>query len=181
MGLTLVLGGARSGKSRFAQKLAEEGEKPVLFVATAAPGDEEMRRRIELHRRGRPTHWRTLEAFTGVGAAVMRDIGDAHAVIVDCVTVLLSNLWGGEEAPGEEVEEQAKAEIEGIVRAANSLSARFIVVSNEVGFGLVPPYPAGRAYRDLLGLANQWLAREADEVYLLVAGLPLRLKPRPWL
>jgi adenosylcobinamide kinase/adenosylcobinamide-phosphate guanylyltransferase len=122
-----------------------------------------------------------LEALTGVGAAIIRDIGDAQTVIVDCVTVPLSNLGGEMEIPAEDIEEQARAEVEGIVRAANSLSARFIVVSNEVGFGLVPPYPAGRVYRDILGLANQWLAREADEVYLLVAGLPLRLKPRPWL
>ncbi|MDP7469865.1 MAG: bifunctional adenosylcobinamide kinase/adenosylcobinamide-phosphate guanylyltransferase, partial [Dehalococcoidia bacterium] len=147
MSLTLVLGGARSGKSRFAQKLAEEGGERVLFVATANPGDEEMRRRIELHRRSRPIHWRTLEAPIGVGAAITRDIGDAQTVIVDCVTVLLSNLGGEGGVPAENIEDQARVEVDDMVRTASCLSARFVVVSNEVGLGLVPPYPAGRAYR----------------------------------
>jgi adenosylcobinamide kinase/adenosylcobinamide-phosphate guanylyltransferase len=178
MSLVLVLGGARSGKSRFALKLAQERGERVLFVATAAPGDEEMRRRIALHRRDRPAQWRTAEVLTGAGEAVLREAGDAQVVVVDCLTLLLSNLWGGEEEPGEVLEEQVLSEVEGLVRAARGLPAHVIVVSNEVGLGLVPPYPAGRAYRDLLGLANQRLAQEAGEVYFLVAGLPLRLKPQ---
>ncbi|MEE9203008.1 MAG: bifunctional adenosylcobinamide kinase/adenosylcobinamide-phosphate guanylyltransferase [Dehalococcoidia bacterium] len=178
MSLVLVLGGVRSGKSRFAQELAQERGERVLFVATAAPGDQEMERRIALHQRDRSIHWRTVEALTGAGEAILREAGDAQVVIVDCLTLLLSNLWGGEEEPVEALEERALFEVEGLVRAARELSAHVIVVSNEVGLGLVPPYPVGRAYRDLLGLANQRLAQEADEVYFLMAGLPLRLKPQ---
>lgn len=178
MSLVLVLGGARSGKSRFALKLAEQRGERVLFVATAAPGDEEMRRRIALHRQDRPASWRTLEVLTGAGEAILREAGDAQVVVVDCLTLLLSNLWGGEEEPVEALEGRVLAEVEGLAGAARELSVPIIVVSNEVGLGLVPPYPAGRAYRDLLGLANQRLAQEADEVYFMVAGLPLRLKPQ---
>lgn len=178
MSLVLVLGGARSGKSRFALKLAQERGERVLFVATAAPGDQEMRRRIALHRQGRPPSWRTAEVLSGAGETILREARDAQAVVVDCLTVLLSNLWGGEEEPEEALEGRVLAEVEGLIRVARSLSALIIVVSNEVGLGLVPPYPAGRAYRDLLGLANQMLAESADEVYFLVAGLPLRLKPQ---
>jgi adenosylcobinamide kinase/adenosylcobinamide-phosphate guanylyltransferase len=174
MSLVLVLGGARSGKSRFAQELAQERGERVLFVATAAPGDEEMKRRIALHRQGRPTRWRTVEALTGAGEAILHEAGDAQVVVVDCLTLLLSNLWVGAEEP---LEERVLAEVEGLVTAARELSAPVIVVANEVGLGLVPPHPAGRAYRDLLGLANQRLAQQADEVYFLMAGLPLRLKP----
>ena len=179
MSLVLVLGGARSGKSRFAQKLAEGWGERVLFVATAAPGDDEMRRRISLHRQARPPQWRTLEVLTGAGEAIRREAGDAQAVVLDCLTVLLSNLWGGEEVVVESLEARVQGEVEGIIGVAGSLSVPLIVVSNEVGLGLVPPYPTGRAYRDLLGWANQHLAEAADEVYFLVAGLPLHLKPVP--
>ncbi len=178
MSLVLVLGGARSGKSHFALKMAEGLGERVLFVATAAPGDEEMRRRIAIHQKDRPTRWRTVEVLTGAGEAILREAGDAQVVVVDCLTLLLSNLWGGEEVAGDVLEGRVLAEVEGLVGAARSLATPLIVVSNEVGLGLVPPYPVGRVYRDLLGLANQRLAESADEVYLLVAGLPQRLKPQ---
>lgn len=176
--LTLVLGGARSGKSAFAERMAQElGGDQVLYVATAEAGDEEMRRRIEKHRRGRPAAWRTLEVQRDVGPAILEHAAGAQVVLLDCLTLLISNrLTEADEpfAPG--IEDQVAAEIDGLTACAAQLTGHLVVVSNEVGMGLVPPYPLGRAYRDLLGWANQALAQHADKVYLLVAGIPQRIK-----
>jgi adenosylcobinamide kinase/adenosylcobinamide-phosphate guanylyltransferase len=177
--LILVLGGARSGKSTFAQRRAGElGGEQVLFVATASAGDEEMRQRIEKHRRERPAGWQTLEAPQDVGRAIAAQGGTAKVVVVDCLTLLVANRLGdAEETPfAPDVEADVAAEVRELAACAGRLAADLIVVSNEVGMGLVPPYPMGRAYRDLLGQANQALAEKADEVYLLVAGIPLAIK-----
>ena len=178
--LILVLGGARSGKSAFAQRLAQErGGERVLFVATAAPGDDEMRQRIEKHRRERPPRWRTLEVQQDVGAAIRAHAADVDAVVVDCLTLLVSNLLMEVEDPfAAEVAARVAREAEALAACAPQLAGPLIVVSNEVGLGLVPPNPLGRAYRDLLGQANQLLAQQADEVYLLVAGIPLTIKAK---
>jgi adenosylcobinamide kinase/adenosylcobinamide-phosphate guanylyltransferase len=179
--LILVLGGARSGKSTFAQRRAGElGGEQVLFVATAGAGDEEMRQRIEKHRRERPAGWQTLEAPQDVGraiAAAQGGAGAAKVVLVDCLTLLVANRLGSAEDPfAPEVEAGVADEVQQLAACAERLAGDLIVVSNEVGMGLVPPYPLGRAYRDLLGQANQALAQKADEVYLLVAGIPLAIK-----
>jgi adenosylcobinamide kinase / adenosylcobinamide-phosphate guanylyltransferase len=177
--LILVLGGARSGKSTFAQSLAHELAGPdVLFVATAEAGDEEMRARIAVHRRDRPAGWRTLEAPLGVGQSLATEAG-ARVVLIDCLTLLVSNvmLAQGEEADPDQAETAVLAEVEAIWNACSQSQATYIVVSNEVGLGLVPAYPLGRLYRDLLGRANQLLAARADTVYFMLAGLPMALKP----
>ncbi len=177
--LILVLGGARSGKSAFAQRLAREiGRDKVLFVATAEAGDAEMRERIEKHRRERPPAWRTLEVTRHVGTAIATQVADAQVVLVDCWTLLVSNILldQGESSPGAEVELAVTAEVTELLHASESAETTFIVVSNEVGLGLVPPTPLGRLYRDLLGRANQTLAASADHVYLLVAGLAVDLR-----
>lgn len=174
----LILGGARSGKSDLAQRLAAGMRGEVLFVATAAAGDEEMGRRIEKHRSLRPPSWRTLEAETGLARLLRKEMGRAEVVIIDCITLLVSNLVGeeGEAIDGQELEARVTAEIGALAEFMASSPACFIIVSNEVGLGLVPPYPLGRAYRDALGQANQMLAGHADEVYMMVAGIPLKLK-----
>jgi adenosylcobinamide kinase/adenosylcobinamide-phosphate guanylyltransferase len=179
----LILGGARSGKSRFAQELALNMGVPVLFVATAEAGDEDMRRRIEKHRSSRPPEGRTAEVTQHVGRRIERIAGDVEIVIVDCVTLLVSNIFN--RYSEEELERIAESALEGEVAAeikeltdcAQRLDATFIIVSNEVGLGLVPDNRIGRLYRDLLGKANQALAHYADEVYLMVAGLPVKIKP----
>jgi len=172
----LIVGGARSGKSDLAQRLAAEMGKEVLFVATAAAGDEEMRRRIEKHRSARPPSWRTLEAESGLASRLPEEVGRAEVVIIDCITLLVSNLIGdGDEAP-DSLEARVMAEIGALIELMEQSPASFIIVSNEVGLGLVPPNPLGRAYRDALGRANQMLARHANEVYMMVAGIPLKLK-----
>lgn len=179
----LVTGGVRSGKSRFAQELAVKSAKAVLFVATAEAGDDEMRLRIEEHRRSRPADWDTLEVTSGVGKEISRQIGNAQLVIVDCVTMLVSNLLGqyADRNDGQieaaSLEKEVIAEIDRLIDCFNRLEAGFIIVTNEVGSGLVPDNELGRIYRDLLGKANQMLAGQVDRVYLMVAGLPVLIKP----
>ena len=175
--LILILGGARSGKSAHAEQLARRRGGEVLFVATATAGDDEMAWRIAAHRADRPAGWRTLEAPSGVAEVVAALNDPSGTIILDCVTLLVSNLLLAHEAAGGTAIERAiDAEIDALLDRIGSNAATWIVVSNEVGMGLVPPYPLGRAYRDLLGRANARLAARADRAYLLVAGLPLDLK-----
>jgi adenosylcobinamide kinase/adenosylcobinamide-phosphate guanylyltransferase len=176
--LTLLLGGARSGKSATAERMAQEHGGSVLYVATAQAFDDEMRERIAMHRAERPPHWQTLEAPLNLSYALFT-IGNQHEVVlVDCMTLLASNalLTLPEEATQNEASKVVMSEVEGLLDIVNTWQAHFIVVSNEVGMGIVPPYRLGRLYRDALGRANQRLASVADEVMLLVAGLPWKLK-----
>lgn len=178
--LILILGGARSGKSAEAVRIARENEDGrVLFVATAEPGDDEMRLRIEKHRAERPAHWHTLEAPRRVGKAIGRQSQVYTTIVVDCITLLVSNLLVDKSDPyAEAVRESVDQEIDEIVRAAVELpfASRTVVVSNEVGTGMAPLTPLGRAFRDLVGQANQNLAAASDRAVLMVAGLPLILK-----
>jgi adenosylcobinamide kinase / adenosylcobinamide-phosphate guanylyltransferase len=162
-----VLGGARSGKSAFAEKLASDMGGPVLYVATATAGDDEMAERIAHHRARRPSEWRTLEAPIRVHHATATALDTTATVLVEDLTLLLSNLLDAPDA-----EQTAIGEVERLLQ----LPANVILVSNEVGMGLVPPYPLGRVFRDALGRLNQVAAAGADEVYLVVAGLPVILK-----
>jgi adenosylcobinamide kinase/adenosylcobinamide-phosphate guanylyltransferase len=183
--LILILGGARSGKSTYAQKLAGEittGSSRVAYVATGVACDDEMRSRVEQHRRSRPSEWATIEAPTEV-AQVVKRAGEEYAVmIVDCLTTLMTN-WLAERGPLEEptesmveLEEAILGRVEDLVRAAEGAKATVILVSNEVGLGVVPSFKAGRVFRDLAGLANQVIAREADEVYMMWAGISQKIK-----
>lgn len=179
----LILGGARSGKSRFAQNLAESRGGKVLFVATAEALDVDMRARIEKHRRERPNSWRTLEASTDIAPRISSHMHDASTVIIDCLTLLVSNLLLGQERgfcaqPQIEsaAEEWILKEVQALIELIESAPASFLIVSNEVGLGLVPENKLGRIYRDLLGRANQLLAEHADEVYFMVSGIPMKVK-----
>ena len=179
---TLIIGGARSGKSAFAQELALKLGKPVLFVATATAGDEEMAQRIEQHQKARPATWGTLEITTRIGSQILGKIGSAQVVIVDCITLLVGNIFSqyshqGEQIDASLVEQEVMAEINELIDSIKQTNARFIIVTNEVGTGLVPPSKVARLYRDLLGKANQMLTEVSDEVYLMVAGLPVPIKP----
>lgn len=180
--LIFILGGARSGKSAYAQKLAKEAERGrgggVVYIATAKAGDEEMQARIERHRRDRPPGWETVESPMEVAAAVA-EVGVGHAaIIVDCLTLLMSNLLlaGGEDVDAEAAAKTVLREVEDLIAAARAVEADVIGVSNEVGMGVVPSTRLGRLFRDIAGQAHQLLARAADEVYFMLAGLPQRLK-----
>ena len=172
--LILVLGGARSGKSSCAESLALQGER-TLFVATAEALDDDMRLRIMQHRERRPASWDTLEEPLDPAAAIPSALDGHDTLLLDCLTVWISNLLL---ALGDE----AGAETEILARAGALLDlyeqsdTRWILVSNEVGLGVIPATKLGRRYRDLLGRVNQLVAARADKVYLMVAGLAVELK-----
>ena len=151
----------------------------MLFVATAEAGDEEMRQRIEKHKQTRPDAWDTLESTTDIGTQISQKIGRAQVVIVDCITLLVNNVLGqhSDQTDASLIEEKVSDEIEKLIACIKQNNAIFIIVTNEIGLGLVPTGKISRLYRDLLGNANQRLAEIADEVYLMVAGLPLQIKP----
>jgi adenosylcobinamide kinase / adenosylcobinamide-phosphate guanylyltransferase len=174
--IILILGGARSGKSTFAQKVADSLGDKVLFIATGEPLDKEMRTRIENHKKNRPGSWKTLEVSRQVSKALETvKINDFEVVIIDCITLLVSNLLDDE--PSEiKAEKLITEEINELISVISAIPAHCIIVSNEVGLGLVPDNKLGRIYRDLLGKANQVLAQNANEVYFLAAGIPLKIK-----
>jgi adenosylcobinamide kinase/adenosylcobinamide-phosphate guanylyltransferase len=181
--ITLLLGGARSGKSTYAQEEAKKAEK-VLFVATAEALDEDMRLRIKKHQADRPDNWRTLEATHNIGREIEAAFGGEDMVLIDDITLLVTNIFCRiPEDQYDTVEEsfldkQVAAEIKELQVCLKKVDASFIIVSNELGLGVVPAYRIARLYRDILGRANQMLAQTADEVYLMVAGIPLRVKPQ---
>jgi len=170
MALTMLVGGARSGKSRVAVELAEGASGPVVFVASAVPADDDMRARVARHKRERPAEWSTIEEPIELGRVIEEQPPDA-TVIVDCLTLWLSNLML------EDVEEEEiVASADALGRIAAARSAPVIVISNEVGSGIHPPTELGRRFRDLLGRVNATCARHAQETYLLVAGRVVRLQ-----
>ena len=151
----------------------------MLFVATAEVGDEEMHQRIEKHKERRPAAWATLEATTNIGSQISQKMGGARVVIVDCITLLLNNLFGqySDQTDAPLIEKKVADEIDKLIECIERSDATFIIVTNEIGLGLVPPNKMSRLYRDLLGKVNQRLAEVAEEVYLMVAGLPVQIKP----
>ena len=163
---TLVLGGARSGKSRYAEGLIMALPPPWAYVATAEAGDEEMAARIEAHRARRSADWQTLEVPRDLGAALA--VCKKMPVLIDCLTLWLSNLMLAEA--------DIDAEVERLEKALAAAAAPVAMVANEVGSGIVPEHPLGRRFRDLQGSLNQRIAAGADRVVLVVAGLPLALK-----
>lgn len=188
--LILILGGARSGKSRYAEQLAGRiaGDGPVLYIATAEAHDAEMQARIARHVAQRPAHWVTLEAPRHVDEAIRAAQATipAPVILLDCITLLVTNLllddatlMDGEmvsPAAEERASKRTITAIDTLLAAYGDGTASLIVVSNEVGMGIVPPYPLGRVYRDILGHVNARLAAAADTVLLLFAGLPIEIK-----
>ncbi|MFZ5642301.1 MAG: bifunctional adenosylcobinamide kinase/adenosylcobinamide-phosphate guanylyltransferase [Bacillota bacterium] len=179
--VVLVTGGTRSGKSEFAEQMAFLMKGPVTYVATMAPGDDEMARRVALHRERRPGSWTTVEEMTDIPGVINR-VGEKPGVIlVDCLTGWLSNLLLDENMPrlgasDQEKETYISTKVEGLVASASGSKASVLIVSDEVGMGLVPPYPLGRLFRDISGKANRRIALAANEVYLVVSGLAIEIK-----
>jgi len=183
----VILGGARSGKSAFAERLATSSERSVAFIATAIAGDDEMRERIARHRASRPKGWHTLEEPLDLAGAVRTASNLAEVLLLDCITLWLAN-WLFQQYGTNAEEEFAssalfdagalKKEVGALLEAVNFLAPNktLIVVTNEVGLGIVPAYPLGRVYRDALGYVNQRLARAANRVYLMVAGIAVDIK-----
>ena len=169
--VTLVLGGVRSGKSRFALEIASSAPS-VTFIATARASDDEMRRKIERHQRERPSHWRTREEPLYLAKAISSEQDASETTVVDCLTLFAANLMEAYGDDGAAID----ASIEDLCSALRKTDRNLVLVSNEVGSGIVPAYAAGRQFRDLLGEMNQRVAALADKVVLMVAGLPLTIK-----
>ncbi len=173
--LFLITGGARSGKSRYAEGLVENFGGGVAYVATLEPGDGEMSRRVERHKARRPSEWRTIEVQLDIAEAIAGT--EEPVVLLDCFSGWVSNLLLVHEERGEEAVLDAVLEaVAGLIDVFRESDKTLVVVTNEVGDGVVPAYPLGRWYRDALGLANQRVAAEADAVCLMTVGLPLVLK-----
>jgi adenosylcobinamide kinase/adenosylcobinamide-phosphate guanylyltransferase len=168
--VTLVLGGVRSGKSRYAEIEASRFDR-VTFVATARRSDAEMRRKIAAHRRQRPPSWKTVEAPRDLDRIIQREGGSADLLLVDCLTVYCGGL-----VSRSRITSAHRRHLDAIVHAIQNTVASILVVSNEVGSGIVPAFKSGRLYRDLLGELNQQVAAAADRVVLLVAGVPVQIK-----
>ncbi|MCK4261319.1 MAG: bifunctional adenosylcobinamide kinase/adenosylcobinamide-phosphate guanylyltransferase [Halanaerobiales bacterium] len=196
MGLTLVTGGARSGKSTFAEKLVKEfsikagvngKEGDVLYIATAIPFDDEMKDRIRRHQAQRPDYWRTVEAYRDLDQVIKT--ANENVILLDCITVMVTNLlFAGdldEDNPDrlqvEKIEAGIMAEINVTLNAVQNISdskemCEVVFVTNELGLGLVPAYPLGRIFRDIAGRVNQRLAEASDQVYFVVSGIPMLIK-----
>lgn len=188
--LTLLLGGARSGKSSYAEKRAKGlGGDNVLYVATSETKDNEMVERVIKHRSERPSAWVTVEAPRNIAQAIRQERSAEKIILLDCMTFLVANYLMDAAAPEDDpfdepssdpfdaqIEAKVVADVEELIAFVKDADVEMLVVSNEVGLGVVPPYELGRAYRDILGRANQILARHAGEVLLFVAGIPMKVK-----
>ena len=164
--IIFITGGARSGKSQYAVKIAKETGEEVTFVATCIPADNEMRQRIEEHKKARPSGWHTVEEGLNLPEAIAKIA--TPVIILDCLTLWVSNLMGAKR----DVEEASKE----LFDALKKVKGTAIIVSNEVGDGIVPNNRLARKFRDIAGVVNQWMAQVADEVYLMVVGIPVKIK-----
>ena len=168
--ITLILGGARSGKSTYALKLAGKYKK-VAFIATCVGLDKEMRERIKLHKETRPKHWETFEEPQDLVKVFKRLDSRFDCILIDCLTLLVSNLVLSGKSQTKIIKK-----IEELLLAINKEKIRVIMVSNEVGLGLVPTNKLGREFRDIAGRVNQLIASSSDEVFFIVAGIPVKIK-----
>jgi adenosylcobinamide kinase / adenosylcobinamide-phosphate guanylyltransferase len=178
---TFLIGGARSGKSSLAARWAQARSQQVCCIVTAVvtPEDAEMEARIEQHRRHRPAHWRVREEPIRLGAAISEECRDGAMLLIDCLTLWTANCLWPPSLPAERGPDMDRWEREcgQLIQALRACRGELIVVSNEVGTGIVPESAAGRLFADQHGKINQAVAAECDEVFLVIAGLPLRLKP----
>lgn len=178
----LITGGARSGKSRLAEKIALRAKGPVAYIATAAVLDEEMAQRVAQHRASRPQNWITIEETLDLLKALEQVPPQTEVVLVDCLTIWLTNCLLEEyredftAAEIDETEAKIRDKLSAFCQAVKNKPFRTIVVTNEVGSGVVPDTPLGRIFRDIAGRANQQVAQAADSVWLAVAGYPLCVK-----
>ena len=181
----LITGGARSGKSTYAEKLAKEVNKKVLYVATSIPFDEEMRERVKKHKERRPSNWDTFEGYKDLKHIFINPNLDFDVVLLDCITIMVTNLIF--EKTGEDIESFSEEELNGLeseilkevaefLDAAQKTTKTIILVTNEIGLGIVPEYKLARVFRDIAGRVNQYIANRAQEVYLVVCGIKVKVK-----
>ncbi|MBI5554860.1 MAG: bifunctional adenosylcobinamide kinase/adenosylcobinamide-phosphate guanylyltransferase [Elusimicrobia bacterium] len=169
--ITFILGGARSGKSNFAVELAKKISTKVAFIATCEPQDSEMKQRVFLHQKSRPVNWRTFEAGEEVSSLLRKINGKFEVLIIDCLTLLVSNF-----RLNNFKENAIKNKVNKMLKILTKIKANSIIVSNEVGLGLVPENKLARDFRDIAGRMNQIVAGKSNEVFFLAAGIPLKIK-----
>jgi len=169
--IIFILGGARSGKSNYAIKLAKKSGEKVTFIATCLPLDSEMKQRIKLHKKGRPSQWQTFEAPYNINAILKKSGHHFNTIIIDCLTLLISNLIS------QNLSDKAiEARITKMLHEITKLKCNVIIVANEVGLGIVPMNKLARRFRDIAGRINQQVAQQADKVIFMASGLPLIIK-----
>lgn len=170
--IIFILGGARSGKSTFAVKLAKEsGKKKIAFIATGQALDEEMKKRIMLHKKVRPVNFKTFEEPRDIEGLLRKITGKFDLIIIDCLTLFVSNLLLKKYK-----EEEIYKKMGGILALLNKMNAKTIIISNEVGLGIVPGSKLGRDFRDIAGKVNQLTAQKVNNVFFMVSGIPWRIK-----
>ena len=174
--IVFITGGARSGKSAFAERRAREFGAPLGYLATAQTLDGEMEERVKRHRQRRGSEWSTIEEPVYLPQALARCDGQYQAILVDCLTLWLSNLLFKYEDAGEQVEERIHEDLQRLKSTLQGMVTPVVLVSNEVGMGIVPDNALARLFRDIAGTANQTIAGAADEVHAVISGIPLRLK-----
>lgn len=196
---TFITGGARSGKSRFGELLAAHAKRPVIYIATAQIWDEEMALRVKKHQQQRPPTWRLIEEPRAIRDILIQLKNEDGVILLDCVTLWLTNLLlagqaqpmtpscpdreefplnleHGHDSFNNELEPQILDMVKDVAQLAREIKPHVIFVSNEVGQGIVPENPLARAYRDLAGRSNQILAQSAEQVYMVIAGIPMEIK-----
>lgn len=174
--LIFITGGARSGKSVFAQKLANRLSKKVTYIATAQARDKEMKLRIKIHRKNRPSHWKTIERKKNVTEVLSRIAEKSEVILLDCLTLLISNLLLSGRPVCRRGRKDVLREIRRLVSKIKEIKPTVLIVSNEVGMGIVPDNKLARRFRDIAGRANQIVARASDKVYLIVSGISVKVK-----
>lgn len=183
--IILVTGGARSGKSSFAENMVSGFGGNILYIATSIPFDEEMKERVKKHKESRPKEWDTYEGFEKLNEVIKARGNSYNGVLIDCITILISNLMFYSIGDNEEnlnsknindLEEKIRNEINDILDEISRVNGKFVIVTNEVGYGIVPENKLARIYRDIVGRINQNIASKADEVYLVTCGLPMKIK-----
>lgn len=169
--LIFITGGSRSGKSSLAVKMAQSIHKRKIFIATCVPEDSEMKRRVMLHKKSRPSSWRTIEQNSKLVSVLRKETKSDVVIIIDCLTLFVSSFLMKKAR-----EDRIKNEVSKAVDIIKSGKSTVIIVSNEVGSGLVPESKLGRDFRDIAGFSNQIVAKGADEVIYMVSGIPLKIK-----
>lgn len=179
--IVLVTGGVRSGKSRFAEDLTASFGLPVVYIATATVMDSEMEMRVKIHQQRRPESWETVEEPIEVIKAIASKGSPDKVLMIDCLTLWITNLMFRQELPEDEeafkkIEEEILDMVRRAAETARQINANMVIVSNESGLGLIPPDRLSRKYQEIVGRANETVAKAADEVYLVVSGIPVEIK-----
>ena len=182
--LTLVTGGARSGKSSFGESILENMDGEILYIATAQAFDDEMKDRIKKHQEGRPSNWTTLEGYKNLSQKIQPYKEKISAVFLDCITIMVTNLMLDEDCDWDKItpEEANKIEakifkeVKELIKTLKELDIPVIIVTNEIGMGIVPGDKLSRIFRDIACRINQYIGREVGTVYLVVTGIPIRIK-----